>query len=96
MKYKQKGTEIGTLVERKNAAYGDSFVKSGDILKIIYPDGIALDQYDDMLALIRVIDKIFRIATKRDAFNENSWDDIAGYAILKSANTRKKIEKMEL
>jgi hypothetical protein len=82
--YELIGQEIGKLVDEKNKAYGDSFHKSGEILKIFYPNGINIEQYDDMLYLIRVIDKQFRIATSKKAFGENPAKDIAGYSILKS------------
>ena len=39
-----------------------------------------------MLAITRVVDKLFRIANKKDAFGENPWQDIAGYGILGTAN----------
>jgi len=84
MKYADKGTEIGELVERKNRAYGNSFQEAGAIIRILYPNGIRPDQYDDMLAIIRILDKFFRIATHKDALGENPWQDIAGYAILKA------------
>ena len=32
-----------------------------------------------MLAITRVVDKLFRIANRKDAFGENPWQDIAGY-----------------
>lgn len=86
MKYVDKGTEIGELVERKNKAYGNSFQEAGAIIKVLYPRGIEPDQYDDMLAVIRIIDKLFRIATQKDAMGENPWNDVAGYAILKSVH----------
>lgn len=35
-----------------------------------------------MLAIVRVFDKMMRIATDKDAFGEDPWRDIAGYAIL--------------
>ena len=83
-KYEKIGREIGKLVDEKNAAYGDSFHKSGEILKIFYPDGISVDQYHDVLTMVRIIDKQFRIATDKDAFGENPWRDMAGYSILQS------------
>jgi len=43
-----------------------------------------------MLAMIRVIDKLFRIATKKDAFGESPWRDICGYSILGVANDEDK------
>ena len=82
MNYKDIGTEIGKIVDEKNAIYGDSFAKAGDILRILYPNGVALDQYDDMLAVARILDKLFRIATNKAALGENPFSDIAGYGIL--------------
>ena len=76
------GAEIGALVDEKQRAYGDSFGKSGDVLRILYPDGIRLEQLDDALAITRITDKLFRIATDRDALGESPWRDIAGYALL--------------
>ncbi len=84
MKYEQTGRLIGSLVDAKNEAYGDSFNQSGKILKILYPKGVQPEQYRDMLAMVRVIDKLFRVANQKDAFDENPWADIAGYAILSS------------
>ena len=41
-----------------------------------------------MLAMTRIIDKLFRIATHKDAFGESPFKDIAGYGILGVANER--------
>jgi hypothetical protein len=76
------GQEIGGLVETKQAAYGDSFGRSGYIMSVLYPNGIPLEKMDDALAVVRVIDKLFRIATKKDALGESPWRDICGYALL--------------
>ncbi len=80
--FQQIGLDIGSLVTEKNKAYGDSFNQSKKILEILYPNGVTNDQYQDMLTIIRIIDKLFRIATDKDAFGESPWDDIAGYSIL--------------
>ena len=80
--FKEIGTEIGELVESKNKAYGSAFEKSGQILKVLYPNGIQPEQFTDMLAIVRILDKLFRIATNKNAFNEEPFKDIAGYAIL--------------
>jgi len=76
------GMRIGELVKEKNQAYGDSFSRATEILGVLYPTGVQPHQYRDMLAVIRVIDKLFRLATRKDAFGESPWNDIAGYAIL--------------
>jgi hypothetical protein len=81
-RYEKIGQSIGNLVDEKNLAYGSSFEKSNEILKVLYPDGVLSHQYKEMLAVTRIIDKLFRIATKKDAFGENPFRDIAGYGIL--------------
>ena len=92
--YKKIGEDIGQLVSEKNKAYGDSFNKSQEIIKVLYPNGIQPKQYRDMLAIVRVIDKLFRIDNK-DAFGESPWRDIAGYSLLGIANDMDQ-EKEEL
>ena len=84
--YKEIAATIGTLVGEKNAAYGDSFGQASKILEVLYPEGISPSQYRDALAITRVIDKLFRLANKKDAFGESPWRDICGYAILGIAN----------
>jgi len=82
MTYRELGIEIGELVDHKQAAYGDSFGKSGNVLRQLYPHGIPVDGYDDMLGIVRIIDKLFRIATDPKAFGESPARDIAGYGLL--------------
>ena len=78
----QLGTDLGALVEQKNAAYGDSFRVAGEALRLLYPDGIPPAQLDDALLLARIWDKMKRIATDKDAFGETPYQDIAGYGLL--------------
>lgn len=82
MKYTQAAVRVANLVREKNLAYGDSFGKSGAVMKLLYPSGVSLDQMDDFLTMTRVLDKMFRIANQKDAFGENPWQDIMGYALL--------------
>lgn len=84
-KYTALGKEIGKIVDEKQAAYGDSFGKSGDVLRIMFPDGVKPEQYDDILSVARILDKLFRIATKKDAFGESPYGDIIGYGLLGKA-----------
>lgn len=80
--YPEIGQQIGQLVDKKQAAYGDSFGKSGQVMRALYPNGIPPEKLDDALVVVRVLDKLFRIATDRDALGETPWRDIAGYALL--------------
>tara|TARA_R100000234_G_C4920342_1_gene143868 strand:+ start:27 stop:314 length:288 start_codon:yes stop_codon:yes gene_type:complete len=84
--YKKIGLEVGKLVQEKNQAYGDSFGRACEILEVLYPEGIKPEQYRDALAITRLIDKLFRLANKKDAFGESPWKDICGYAMLGIAN----------
>jgi hypothetical protein len=79
------GAEIGRLVEQKQAAYGDSFGRAGAVMRALYPAGIPPEKLDDALTVVRVVDKLFRIATDRDALGESPWRDVAGYALLSVA-----------
>lgn len=81
-KYQAVSIEIAKLVETKQIAYGDAFGKSGQIMAILYPKGIPLNQMDDALSVVRIIDKLFRIATAKDALGESPWRDITGYGLL--------------
>lgn len=80
--YGALGLEIGHLVELKQAAYGDAFGRSGQVMRVLYPAGIPPEKLEDAAVVIRIVDKLFRIATDRDAFGESPYRDIAGYALL--------------
>ena len=74
--------ELGDVVAEKNAAYGGSFDRAGEVMLVLYPNGLTPEQMADALGVVRVVDKLFRIANKKDAFGESPWRDIAGYGIL--------------
>lgn len=80
--FRRLAQELGELVVEKNRAYGNSFNETGDMLRILYPGGISPDQYDDALAVVRILDKLKRIATDRDALGESPFRDVAGYGLL--------------
>ena len=73
---------VAHIVNVKQEAYGDSFGKSGECLRQMYPNGIAPEQYDDLLTVARILDKLFRIANNPTAFDENPYMDIVGYGLL--------------
>lgn len=80
--YHIEANKISDLIVEKQEAYGNAFGKSGDIIKILYPNGIPLSKINDALTVIRMLDKLFRIATNKDALGEDPFKDIAGYALL--------------
>ena len=81
-RYAQEAINLAELVTKKQITYGDLFGQSKRIIEVLYPKGISPEQYQDAMAMIRIIDKLFRIANKKFAFEENPWQDIAGYALL--------------
>uniref|UniRef100_A0A6H1Z7I4 Uncharacterized protein n=1 Tax=viral metagenome TaxID=1070528 RepID=A0A6H1Z7I4_9ZZZZ len=93
--FEKLGQTLGKLVDEKQAAYGDSFGRSGQVMRILYPSGIQPEQYDDALAVVRIIDKLFRVASKKDAFGESPGLDIAGYGLLMANrhNLEKPVDK---
>lgn len=80
--YEEVAAEMGRLVSEKQKAYGDAFGMAGDFLALLYPDGIKPEQYSDMLTLVRIFDKMCRIANKKNAFGESPFRDINGYSLL--------------
>jgi hypothetical protein len=92
--FKKLTEELGILLEEKNAGYGDSFNVTETILKALYPTGITPDQYKDLGLLIRISDKMKRIAS--GATNDNNWQDIAGYGILGQSTLEEEEQKVSV
>jgi hypothetical protein len=88
--YERLAKEIGSLVDEKQRAYGDSFSKAEDFLRILYPNGIRKHQYKDLLTIVRIFDKLMRIATDKDALGESPYQDLAGYSLLGLMADKKK------
>jgi hypothetical protein len=78
----QIASKLGNLLESKNAAYGNAFNNTGHILRLLYPGGIGPEQYGDVALVVRILDKLSRIATNNDPAGESPYMDIAGYGML--------------
>lgn len=81
MDYEELGRQIGALVERKQIEYGDAVSVTADVLKVLYPDGVDVEDFRDLLLVTRVVDKLCRVANGNQG-EENAWQDIAGYGLL--------------
>lgn len=88
LNYEEIGRNLGKLVADKQQAYGDSFGKSRHVLEVLFPDGVKPDQYRDLLCITRIIDKLFRLATKPDYNQESPYLDIMGYGLLGYAKSQ--------
>jgi hypothetical protein len=82
MNYKTLGEEVGQLVDEKNTAYGNSFNVAEDFIKLLWPNGVPPEAFNDMLCVVRIFDKLKRIATNKAYGGESPYRDIAGYALL--------------
>ena len=83
-KFMEAATDIAKLVSKKNKQYGNAINQTADFLKTLYPNGIEPHQYDDIGVLIRMYDKMKRISNGIQG-DENAWQDMMGYALLKFA-----------
>jgi len=87
--------EMGTLVTHKNIAYGDAVNKTAKVLAILYDNGIQPQQYQDVLTVTRIVDKLCRIATNNDPFGEDPWSDINGYSLIRMVQRKKEKAQLE-
>ena len=85
--YEHTALEIAQIVSEKQKQYGNSFGKAGEYLRLLYPNGIQPEQYNEMLALVRDFDKSMRIANGNQG-NEDAWSDKLGYALLAVVRNR--------
>ena len=80
--YFEAAMDVAELVKKKQFAYGDSFGQSGKVLEVLFPQGIPVAKLTDALTIVRIVDKLFRIANQKEAFEEDPWKDIVGYGLL--------------
>jgi hypothetical protein len=76
---------LGDLLASKQAQYGDSVGSTSEILRQLYPDGITPENYDGLQLVVRILDKLKRVATHglgQDLGRENPMLDVAGYGLL--------------
>lgn len=94
--YSEIGRKVGEVVEEKQKLYGDSYGKSGNVLKILYPEGVLPQQYEDLLFVTRMLDKLFRFTsgtpTSRLEQDESPVGDMVGYCLLEM---RKELKRRE-
>lgn len=82
-KFENIGRILGELVDDKQQAYGDAITAVEQLMKVLYPNGVKIEQYRDMLLMVRIMDKQCRIAKgDKTAFGESPFRDIAGYGLL--------------
>ncbi len=75
------GRHVGRLVGEKRRQYGNALEKSAAILTLLFPGGIQPVQYVDACSMMRVLEKLSRVASG-DQGDESAWIDIAGHGLV--------------
>ena len=83
--------EVAATLEQKKIEYGDSFNSVEKLLFYLYPKGINPAQYPNLLSIIRISEKLFRLSHAPDT--KDSFTDIAGYSILALLSKENKPKK---
>lgn len=73
---------LGVMLQDKNDSYGSSFYKAEDFIALLWPDGVPPEAFGRMLIMVRMFDKMMRIAVMPEAFGEDAEMDLFGYAAL--------------
>lgn len=81
MTYEEKARQIGRIVDVKNQQYGNSINDTEGFLKLLYPKGIPIEEYRNLGLLVRIWDKLKRIANGNKG-DEDAWADLTGYGLL--------------
>lgn len=78
--YLNIANNIVQLLTEKEKAYGNAYANLPKILETLYPNGVQVKDYDKLLYIVRVLDKINRIANNDNT--EDPFQDICGYSLL--------------
>lgn len=74
-------TDLSKLLWEKRQSYGsNNLTGTGDFFKLLFPEGIPPERFQDALILARMFDKMSRIARGTQG-QEDAWQDLAGYAV---------------
>ncbi len=83
-----------TLFRNKNRDYGEAYVKVGEILDRIFPDGVVIkgkQKFSEMGLLVRMLDNVLRGTNLRlknnqrrvkDKKSQDTFDDLGVYSFM--------------
>ena len=82
--------KIEDVFNKKSEEYGDTDLKVGKMMDILYPEGITLEQYGDFLFSLKILEKISRLSSKNisEEAKTDLIQDLAGYGIRGTHNKR--------
>ncbi len=80
--FKRVSEEIVSSIQSQNSETGNCFVKTPNVLRALFPNGIPAGREAEAMALGRIIDKMFRIANNSDNTKAgNLWCELSAYAL---------------
>jgi len=85
-KFKEIADKIGSMVEEKNVQYGDSYANTQKFLDILYPESIPVEKFSDIVCIIRIFDKLKKVAAQVESDEENPYADLIGITIRMADN----------
>lgn len=87
---------VAELVLQKQKEYGNGVLRSNRMMLQLFPDGIPAAKYRDAFTLVRLMDKISKIAADENSATGEPWRDIAAYSLLTLALIEGDNKKSEL
>jgi hypothetical protein len=95
-RYEEIGSFIGSMVDRGNIAGSGTFHETAQVVHVLYPQRINPEQYDDLLAIIRMIDSMFMISREKKSSGKTPYYmDIVCHAIRKCQDLNVGVKKHE-
>lgn len=90
--YESAGQALGLLIDEKRRQYGGGALeRAAAVMTLLYPDGIQPEHYCDAMSLMRVVEKLCRVAGGNQG-DEDAWIDIAGHGLVAGAISAKRRE----
>jgi len=77
--YERIGDDVKRIVQRLEDHHGHSLGQTKEVLKLIYPRGIAPDQFGDAVQMVRVLDELFVIGNMEgvhDSERADMWKEL--------------------
>jgi hypothetical protein len=88
VEFSEIADELATMLAVKNRKYGDSYAKMAHVLPLFYPNGVPADGLLDAVFILRIVDKLMRIASDQRDDEEDPLLDLCGYGILRLREIR--------
>ncbi len=59
--------KFGDVIDGKDRSNGDNSARVANMMRELYPDGIQPDQYDEVLGMARILDKLSSVTSQEGA-----------------------------